>query len=53
MSNLFRFLSVFFLLSAYIVGHTQNIGINATGHLPDIKAMLDIASTNSGLLIPG
>ena len=52
MSNLFRFLSVFFLLSAYIVGHTQNIGINATGHLPDIKAMLDIASTNSGLLIP-
>lgn len=30
----------------------QNIGINATGASPDTKAMLDIASTTSGLLIP-
>ena len=30
----------------------QNVGINATGALPDTKAMLDIASTSSGLLIP-
>jgi hypothetical protein len=30
----------------------QNIGINATGALPDPKSMLDIASTNTGLLIP-
>lgn len=30
----------------------QNIGINATGALPDTRAMLDIASTTSGLLIP-
>ena len=30
----------------------QNVGINATGALPDAKAMLDIASTTSGLLIP-
>lgn len=30
----------------------QNVGINATGALPDPKAMLDIASTSSGLLIP-
>ncbi|GCC50476.1 hypothetical protein SanaruYs_06910 [Chryseotalea sanaruensis] len=30
----------------------QNIGINGTGALPDTKAMLDIVSTTSGLLIP-
>ena len=30
----------------------QNVGINATGALPDAKAMLDILSTSSGLLIP-
>ncbi len=30
----------------------QNIGINANGALPDSKAMLDVSSTNSGLLIP-
>lgn len=30
----------------------QNIGINATGAVPDAKAMLDVASTTSGLLIP-
>jgi hypothetical protein len=30
----------------------QNVGINATGTLPDPKAMLDISSTSSGLLIP-
>src|SRR6187402_1963625 len=31
---------------------SQNIGINATGATPNTSAMLDIASTNSGLLIP-
>jgi hypothetical protein len=30
----------------------QSVGINATGALPDPKAMLDISSTSSGLLIP-
>ena len=30
----------------------QNVGINANGALPDTKAMLDISSTSSGLLIP-
>jgi hypothetical protein len=30
----------------------QSVGINATGALPDSKAMLDVASTTSGLLIP-
>jgi hypothetical protein len=30
----------------------QNVGINADGSLPNTKAMLDISSTNKGLLIP-
>ena len=30
----------------------QNVGINATGALPNTNAMLDISSTSSGLLIP-
>lgn len=30
----------------------QNIGFNTDGSAPNIKAMVDIASTNSGLLIP-
>ena len=30
----------------------QNVSINATGALPDPKAILDLASTTSGLLIP-
>ena len=45
----------FLLLSLTIFlikGWSQNIGINATGALPDSNAMLDIASTNTGLLIP-
>ncbi len=32
--------------------YAQNIGINATGATPDTKAILDISSTTSGLLIP-
>lgn len=32
--------------------NAQNIGINATGAAPDAGAMLDISSTNKGLLIP-
>lgn len=30
----------------------QNIGINATGAAPNSKAMLDVSSNNSGVLIP-
>lgn len=33
-------------------GYSQNVGINATGAAPAASAMLDIASTSSGLLIP-
>ena len=41
---------VFTLISQF--GFTQNVAINATGALPNSKAMLDIASTSRGLLIP-
>ena len=30
----------------------QNVGINATGALPDNSALLDLKSTNLGLLLP-
>jgi len=30
----------------------QNIGINSVGSAPDASAMLDVSSTNSGMLIP-
>ena len=39
----------FFLVTQ---SQAQNIGINATGAAPDAGAMLDISSTNKGLLIP-
>lgn len=32
--------------------NAQNIGINQTGNLPDVSAMLDVSSNNKGLLIP-
>ena len=40
------------LLLLASVGMAQNISINASGALPDESAMLDIASLNSGILIP-
>jgi hypothetical protein len=35
-----------------IAALAQNVGINSTGASPDASAMLDIVSTNKGLLIP-
>ncbi len=32
--------------------HSQNVGINGTGAAPDVSAMLDIVSSDKGLLIP-
>lgn len=32
--------------------HSQNVGINGTGATPAASAMLDVSSTNKGLLIP-
>ncbi len=50
MKNLFYFLLLNILIAHASYG--QNIGFNKDGSLPNSKAMLDIASTNSGLLIP-
>ena len=40
------------LLMIFHISFSQNIGINATGAAPNNSAMLDVASTNKGLLIP-
>ncbi|MBL4594338.1 MAG: tail fiber domain-containing protein [Flavobacteriales bacterium] len=40
------------LLFSGITLSAQNVGINATGAAPDAGALLDISSTNKGLLIP-
>lgn len=48
-NRLFKLLLVQLLC---VAAAAQNIGINATGDLPHAKAMLDISSTSSGLLIP-
>lgn len=37
-------------LGAHVWG--QNVGVNATGAVPDASAMLDVDATNRGLLIP-
>jgi len=46
----------FFFLVAILIASTtlqaQNVGINTTGAAPNNSAMLDIASTTSGVLIP-
>jgi hypothetical protein len=40
------------IVLSYLNIYGQNVGINATGAAPAPSAMLDIASTTSGLLIP-
>ena len=45
---------IFLLFSTFLGAQlfAQNVGINATGAAPAASAMLDVSSTNSGLLIP-
>ncbi|HEY3405471.1 MAG TPA: hypothetical protein VGK59_18940 [Ohtaekwangia sp.] len=45
-------LSALVCLGLVTIVLSQNIGINATGATPNASAMLDVSSTNSGLLIP-
>jgi len=40
------------LACSSLISYAQNVGINATGAAPNASAMLDISSTNKGLLIP-
>lgn len=48
MKNLF----IICFLGLSLVGLSQNVGINSSAATPDPSAMLDIVSTNKGLLIP-
>lgn len=50
-SVIMKIILVLVLISSNALS-AQNIGINATGALPDPKAILDVSSTTSGLLIP-
>ncbi len=45
-------LSSFFLVGVAQWAKAQNVGINATGSSPDASAILDISSTDKGLLTP-
>jgi hypothetical protein len=47
-----KILTVLLGLGAGMASYAQNVGINATGANPNASAMLDVSSTNSGLLIP-
>lgn len=45
------FLYLFALLNAQFL-FAQNMSVNNTGNAPDASAMLDVSSTNKGMLIP-
>jgi len=47
-----RHLLLIFSLAISGFLHGQSVGINPTGAAPDATAMLDVFSTNSGLLVP-
>lgn len=45
--------NIFFALTLSVsFGYSQNVGINTSGDVPDASSMLDIKSTDKGLLIP-
>ncbi len=39
-------------MTLYWIGSAQTVGINTTGAVPATSAMLDVAATNKGVLIP-
>lgn len=52
MRKLFILIGVLCFVNIPIDGITQSIAVNADGSPPDSSAMVDIKSTNKGLLIP-
>jgi len=49
----FRFsVSFIFMILIYLSGRAQNVGINEDGSTADASAILDIKSTNKGILVP-
>ncbi len=47
-----KFIIVIVFIGSVFFSFAQNIGINATGVIPSNSAMLDVSSTDKGLLIP-
>jgi len=47
-----KIITVLLGIGAGVATYAQNVGINATGANPDASAMLDVSSTNTGMLIP-
>ncbi len=50
--KLFNQIALLFLLSFFLKIAKAQVAINSTGAAPSLNAMLDISSTNKGLLIP-
>lgn len=40
------------ILTRPVISGAQNVAINSTGNTPDASAMIDVQSTNKGILIP-
>lgn len=47
-----KVISIFLFISITAALSAQNVGINSTGALPNSSAMLDVSSTDMGILIP-
>jgi hypothetical protein len=47
-----KVISVTFMILSFTVGVFAQVGINNDGSMPDSSAMLDVKSTNQGVLIP-
>ena len=47
-----KYISIFLLSCLPFLSYCQNVGINSTGAAPDKSAMLDVTSTNKGMLVP-
>ncbi len=49
---LFKILLIASLITFPLFYNAQNIGINTTGAIPDASSILDVSSSNKGMLIP-
>lgn len=52
MNKLFKLIIVIAVFISPILATAQNVAINRDGSIPDSSAMLDIAATDAGILIP-
>ncbi len=52
MSSKYKIHVFLIAIFSFVGSYAQNVGINETGSNPDGSAMLDITSTNKGILIP-